>query len=633
MGRDGEREKEPISVQLMEGTGDDPSGKPDPGEGWGNGSDAEQFWSLAGDQCKDGPTKKKVRKRMGMWGFGERERKSHCEGQLAGRNQKKGESEIATEREGKVGRGDEESLSDCCKEVTEKRPEMPKSSTVANSRTEGTLDTAWGLASQPRRLPSAPDLCCSTPSPPLDSIPEEEPSQPGRNAPHTVGQQPFPAGKTIAGATKTSPSTTHTEKTAGGEDTSPCGTGEEASAKDVTGAASCGSRGVPCAELGDTGCQAWRGEGGRRTGNPCAVQEEDCDLGITVLEEEARGPGRRGASSVQSITARASSDPGASPVSDPLEAKTAHVPCGAAVRAPSESTPLPAPSLLLGAEHTGPGSPQRCTTPLQGGPAAEDNAEPLESEEKTRGDTGESVKTQWREAVTETVEAPAAGLTGSKASPEEHCPPPQHCVTVSVDVHVRQADCRTETQRASDQASNMNPDTGGQVLQNMVVSSHDVQDTGSECGHQSPVCVSVSPPVCEDRTLPCDTDLVQNFSTQPFTAQSPKPRDDPDSVPSLGSLSDSQLNSITLSETEDHATDPADEQEDASELVCGLIKELSSLNQSYSNGHPSGAGLLPSWQQGPEAAPPPSVRLPPKRDIEAASAMVRRDAQMQGLLH
>ncbi|KAG9351172.1 hypothetical protein JZ751_025062 [Albula glossodonta] len=79
---------------------------------------------------------------------------------------------------------------------------------------------------------------------------------------------------------------------------------------------------------------------------------------------------------------------------------------------------------------------------------------------------------------------------------------------------------------------------------------------------------------------------VSGCMSQPSTVQSPKPREEPDFDPD--SVSDSQLNNITLSEMEDlPAPDSAegDQQEDASELVCGLIKELSSLNRTAMAAH------------------------------------------------
>ncbi|KAJ8363041.1 hypothetical protein SKAU_G00118720 [Synaphobranchus kaupii] len=619
MGMDGEKEK------PTDGTGDRPSDQPLLGEGSGTVPEAEPLRSATGGQCEDGPAKKKVRKRMGMRGFGERERRTHCEGQLASRNQKKGESKKEREREGKVDRKHEESHSDCHDEVTGKTLEMANFNMAANGThlwtTEGMPDTTWALVSQPAVLPSATDIFLPTP---LDSILEEEevPSQSGMEGSYKIPKQPLTVEKTVAGETKSS----HSAMCTGSVDTSPCGPGEASAEEDGPGASGGGS-GASRVELGGAACQVW-GDAWRSTGNPCAVQEEDCDLTITVLglEEVLQNQGRRGPSWAQrreapKVRACSSSEPAVSLGPNALESGTVAIPCDGVARSPFEGLLDPnglvvsettdevkrmgatvgtglascGPAEPLWVEFMGQGSSQGCASLFQGDPMTNDFTEPPELEEEPHGHTEDSMKMSSHEPapVTETKEAPAPGHTGARASPEEHQHPTAHCVTVSVDVHTSPAN-HTEAQRTSGQASlgvsNVDPDQhqdrGDGVLQN-TVSSHDVQETGSGHGRQGPVCASVLPPICEDKTLPWDTVLVHSFNTQSFAVRSPKPCHDPDTGPEPPiSPSDSQLNNIALSEMEDSPTpDCADRQEDASELVCGLIKELSFLNRTVMAAH------------------------------------------------
>ncbi|XP_064179678.1 uncharacterized protein si:ch211-286b5.2 isoform X1 [Anguilla rostrata] len=612
-GEDGEKEK------PTDGPGDHPSDQPHLGEGKATAPDPEPLRSALGDQCEDGPAKKKVRKRMGVRGFGERERRTHCEGQLGSRHQKNGESEKGRERERKVDQEYEEH-SDCHEEVTWKSLEKPTSSIAANGTNLGTAegmpDTALGLAGQPEVPRSASDLSLPIP---LDSVlEEEEPSQPELEGSDKIPEQPFTVGKTVAGETKSGHSATYSEKTTGGEGTRPCGPGE-ASEEDGLVVSGGGSR-ESHVELGGATCQEW-GDVRRCTGSPCSVQAEDCDLRVTALEEVGQGQGRCGTGRVQQreapkVLGCSSCEPEITLGLNPLESGTLPVPCDGVAREPFEGIRLLDPSSFVASqtsdgvegagfaggtdlascgpqgpgEKSGPvapvgevcvgqGSSQGCASLSQGAPVTEDIREPPGLREEPHGDREDAIATHSHDPARLLEEPHAPGLTGPGASPEERRHPTAHRGPVSLEVHLSRAN-HTETQRTSDQAS-LGASTGNRDQH------QDSGETGSGSGHPGPVCASVLPPVCEDKPLHRDTELVSSFNTRPFTALSPKPSGDPDPDPEAPtSPSDSQLNNIALSEMEDSPTpDDADQQEDASDLVCGLIKELSFLNRTVMAAH------------------------------------------------
>ncbi|KAI1886639.1 hypothetical protein AGOR_G00197880 [Albula goreensis] len=460
---------------------------------------------------------KKVRRRMGMWGFGERERLNRCEGQFGGgRNLKKGVSEVERQKDGNDSRIDEGPEFDGCK-VTEKIQEIPNMAANNTDRRASKViaDSKWDLASQPGMSPPIPDICTPSPPTPMDSAPkEEEPTQPKMEGHCTVAGQPVLLGKTVTGATKTTPSALHTKKTVRSDP------------------------GPPMAEQGAAVSPAMR-DGGRGAGNPCAVQEEDFDLSITPLEKEPGGQGRQ--AGPREVWGHPSSEQRVSPGPTPLEDETAG----------------------------GLGGGDGCASP-QGTPALDHNLfGVIQAPDEAEGHgAAVGMGAAWSEpqslgTASESLEHVGLGL-------------PQDLAML----------------RASDQPDvNPNQHLHGEddALEN--------RDTGSEYGGPGHTeYISVFHPVCEDSTLPLETELEQKFSAQyvsvsgcmsrPSTVQSPKPREEPDFDPD--SVSDSQLNNITLSEMEDlPAPDSAegDQQEDASELVCGLIKELSSLNRTVMAAH------------------------------------------------
>ncbi|KAG7491426.1 hypothetical protein MATL_G00003540 [Megalops atlanticus] len=515
---------------------------------------------------------------------------------------------------------------------------------------EGSLAIPCGLAKQPGAFPSGSDLSLSTPSTPLDTIPEEEePSQPEREGPYN-GQQQFPAEKATTLVTKTSSAAVSAEKTTSSEDTHPCGMAEDA-AEHITSELS-GESKAPSAELGAASC-----DGGRHVTNPCAVQEEDCDLSITVLEKEKKDQSRQAMSGGKEVAeARADSffEPGVSGATDLSETSTGNIPSGVVGSASPKCTSQLDPNVPSGTasagtevsvehEAVGEAKPAPCSAQgsgevsasvetwgteqagqesprdLQEASGTEDNAEPPELEEPggdLRGDVG--TRSTEGDPARDSGKASAAGRVATEALPRKHRPP--HCVPVSVDVHIDQAGCEAETQMVSDQVSLSDTDANphqqpdgedGGRLDTVVSSSSSssVQETDSEEGRPGSVCSSVLNSMCEDKPLTCD-DFVRSQQVQNFRAQSPKPSDNPDFDPStplsLGSLSDSQLNNIAFSpsecsETADDADNSSEQQEDATELVCGLIKELSSLNRTVMAAHRE----LDNLRRGNKASKPP----------------------------
>ncbi|XP_061088091.1 uncharacterized protein LOC133122242 [Conger conger] len=632
MGKDGEK--------PTDGAGDHSSGRPGFGEGRGTTPEAGPLQAAMGGRCEDGPARRKVRKRMGMRCFGERERRTRCEGRLSSRNQKDAESEKGREREGKVSREHGEPHWSCHEEVVGRRLEIATFNKVANGtdlRTmEGVPDTTLGLVNQPGRFPSPSDLLVPTPLGII--LEEEEPSQPGMEASYKIPEQPLTIEKTAARETKSSYFVARTEKTTSSVGTSPCGPGGASVEDDGTGVSGGGSEvsdegyrasggvrelsGLPFAELEGSAPQVWR-DTWRCTRSPCRVQEEDCNLGGDGLEEVLESPGGCGTSWAQrgkapKVRGCSSCEPEASLGPSPPESGTVTAPSdglfppfeGICPLDPNRFTASQTSDDVkwLGAfigtgltlcgsqgprEESGPfeveylGLSQGCASllslPVPG--------EPPELN-KPHGDTVDPLMAPLHEPapVMDTKEPPAPGISGAGASPEECQDTPVPCVCV--DGHLSQTR-HTEPQRTPDLASlggsTRNPVNGGDGdLQNM--ETHDVQETGCECGCPGPVCASVLPPVCEDGSLHWDTALIHSFNTQPTPAQSPEPSDgsdsDPDPPTSRCSPSDSQLNNITLSEMGvGRSPDRAGGQEDASQLVCGLVQELSFLNRTVMAAH------------------------------------------------
>ncbi|XP_015204390.2 uncharacterized protein [Lepisosteus oculatus] len=101
-----------------------------------------------------------------------------------------------------------------------------------------------------------------------------------------------------------------------------------------------------------------------------------------------------------------------------------------------------------------------------------------------------------------------------------------------------------------------------------------------------------APPGCEERPVPCDSELIEYCSTQDcpelqsprtIAAGCPEPGPDP-ACSRVSSLPDPLLEDMALCEIRT-TPDPPRELEDATERVCGVIAELSQLNRLVMSAH------------------------------------------------
>ncbi|KAK9981611.1 hypothetical protein ABG768_001135 [Culter alburnus] len=94
-----------------------------------------------------------------------------------------------------------------------------------------------------------------------------------------------------------------------------------------------------------------------------------------------------------------------------------------------------------------------------------------------------------------------------------------------------------------------------------------------------------APPCGEDNEVQSDTEHDGLLSDAHEPHLSPAAEPDPSSPLSIDSVTDSQLNNIPLSLEDLPISEAACDLEDATEMVCGLIRDLASLNQIVRDAH------------------------------------------------
>ncbi|XP_018617746.1 uncharacterized protein LOC108940229 [Scleropages formosus] len=630
----------------------------------GPGSCGENILGVMQGVQESAPTKVRLRRRMGAWDFRDRERRNHCESQLMGRCLRKGENNGEGERpqveeeSNEEDRKDEGSAnSDSDKGVTT-RSSGPLVSEVFVHRAflsdgHGKLNPADDCERRSTAVTSAPDES-------LGSDPKKEgPSRPGASATHTVRESKCLSTESFSQVIDSTPLAPPFVQTTSEGQENPCEMEgflfkERANDEEEE------------ILLRDEPQKSMRLEAMNYT-----VMEEDKVLGFTVPQSDTQH--RSLCDTLPQENAPSSAQPGVLPVvtagcgalgntsKDAVQLLSVK-PCSAAdfpgcteleeeTRAGANSHTLhklndgearclgAVPAWELSANI---GTNLLCDNPLAGDCRASLSVEDIGELEEYRGNTCGA------DLVTGTRKPPATEPIPPKIALEVGGPFPPSCAAVKVDAHVAQVNCQTETRMNSDPASLkgtticliQQTDSEDKTAPPHSVDAPTLRDLEAACLASSggPAVTSVSPPASVEDPLSWKN-LVQNLSTEvrdeslspvdggsldtclsSAASRSSMPNSppactvptvlDPEVSFSLFSLSDSQIDNLMLSQMDDQAPYPTEEEEDATELMCGLIKELSSLNQTVMAAHRE----LESLRRGNKTSRPPITwsSCPPK---------------------
>ncbi|XP_061587737.1 uncharacterized protein LOC133452441 [Cololabis saira] len=132
--------------------------------------------------------------------------------------------------------------------------------------------------------------------------------------------------------------------------------------------------------------------------------------------------------------------------------------------------------------------------------------------------------------------------------------------------------------------------TNGVMCDDKGASSANSQSGGLNCGSVEFCAAAVTPSVLETK-FSCDPDDEPAAGPSTLNDEHTQAKDPSNTLASgyLDYVSDSQLNTIVLTEEvvmkKEEEADPLGQLEDASGLVCGLIRELSSLNRKVMAAH------------------------------------------------
>ncbi|XP_070782438.1 uncharacterized protein [Enoplosus armatus] len=146
------------------------------------------------------------------------------------------------------------------------------------------------------------------------------------------------------------------------------------------------------------------------------------------------------------------------------------------------------------------------------------------------------------------------------------------------------------TKTRDEKKEELTGDAGDGVGAEAGASSIDTRSGGFNCGSVE-LCGAAVTPGGSDRKDSCDPADKPCAGPSAMNAEPPQTRDDTDPFGSgyLDYVSDSQLNTIALIEEEvmerEEDLGSSDCHEDATDLICGLIRELSSLNQNVMATH------------------------------------------------
>ncbi|ROL52020.1 hypothetical protein DPX16_23512 [Anabarilius grahami] len=192
-------------------------------------------------------------------------------------------------------------------------------------------------------------------------------------------------------------------------------------------------------------------------------------------------------------------------------------------------------------------------------------------------------------------------VVGGNEMEVEECSPSERDKNTSISNHTNEQ-CAESTDIAANETISALPviDQIEDKRESLVAAAVTPEENTVNCEDSSIWSLSLpaAPPCGEDNEVQSDTEHDGLLSDAHEPHPSPAAEPDPSSPLSIDSVTDSQLNNIPLSLEDLPMSEAACDLEDATEMVCGLIRNLTSLNQIVRDAHRK-IGLLQQGRKPP----------------------------------